>query len=724
MRSCVAMCHLLLALQGLAAQPAVVKGPVRFDFEGGEPQGWRKVSGDYPHIAITSTRGSKKKQPFSQHGEYFIGTGERPNNGFSDRTVCEIHSPVFAITQNWIALLVGGGNHPNETYVALCRASDGQELLKETGRNRESMTPRRWDVSKLKGTEVFVKVVDKHQGGWGHVNVDDVRELTPEEEVAALLEQQGASRKQYASFEEWQAALLERGGPTVYAGGLHRAAAMPLLRPQLGSVKLGCDGALTDWHIPAQSGKTISVPPAFFAVWAKREGKDTVAKVLQMKPPHGLPGVRNALLTGTFPIARMHYEDGVLPVRVSLEAYAPFDPLGRPDLHLPALIFRITAANEQISRVRVSAAASLQSPFGPDTASRAEHQAGFAAVVLSAPKSSVTLCLASSDAHTSVKSAWSDPKQFWNDFAHDGALVDVAGTSGKSVSPTASIASSNWLGSGETRTFWFAITWRDRGAGEARDAFRVAAHVVADRKRIDAQTKLFRDTFYDSTLPRWLLDSLSADLRHFERSQVAKCIGALRSAPGSFPEDGIRTAYDQIFGQPPTRKQTRALPCDKAAQLIFHDQVTKGLALAALRHHAREGVIRNPWEQRDPVHGYSRLLACQGFACGPNAIGFAPKVTPERHRSLFLTDEAWGTFDQRRHGNRQGNLISMKSGRLLLKELKLVLPRAGLKPRLSVRGSHGEAEPRLSVHETHANISFGEAISLSAGQHLGLQFDW
>jgi len=707
--------------QGLAAQQAVVKGPIRFDFEGGDSQGWHKVSGDYPHITITSTRGSKKNQPFNQHGKYFIGTGERPNNGFSDDTVCEIRSPVFTITQNWIVLLVGGGNHPNETYVALCRADDGQELLKETGRNHESMTPRRWDVLKLKGTKAFVKVVDKHRGSWGHVNVDDVRELTPEEEVAALLEQVGATRKRYAPFEEWQAALPERGRPIVYAGGLHRAAAMPLLRPSVGSVKLRCDGALADWQIPASSGKPISVSPAFFAIWAQREGEDAAAKVLQMKPPHDLPGVRNALLTGTFPIARVDYEDGELPVRVSLEAYAPFDLLARPEHHRPALVFRITAANEQVSRVRVAAAASLQSPLGPDTASRVERKAGLAAVLLLKSKSPDALCLATSDARISVRSAWSDPKQFWNDFARDGALVDVASAPDGSSSPTASIASSNWLGSGETRTFWFSVAWR---ASDAQSALRVATHVAANRKQIDAQTRLFRNTFYDSTLPRWLLDSVSADLRFFEPGRLEKHIGVLYCNPNALAKTDLRSVYDRLIAQPPATKKPKVPEYYKAAQLIFHDQVTQGLALAALRHDAYEGVIRNPWEQKAKLPSYALLFACQSFTYGPGFIGFAPKVTPEQHRSFFLTERAWGTLDQRRRGSRQTNLVSVKSGELVLKELKLMLPRADLAPRLSVRGSHGEAEATLAVQGTRAVIAFDKAIALCAGQHLRLQFDW
>ena len=44
------------------------------------------------------------------------------------------------------------------------------------------MTRRYWDVSKHKGEQVYLKIVDSNTGGWGHLNVDDIRELTPAEE--------------------------------------------------------------------------------------------------------------------------------------------------------------------------------------------------------------------------------------------------------------------------------------------------------------------------------------------------------------------------------------------------------------------------------------------------------------------------------------------------------------------------------------------------------------
>jgi hypothetical protein len=59
--------------------------------------------------------------------------------------------------------------------VALVRADTGQELFRETGGDDERMTRRAWDARALVGTRVRLVVVDRSAGGWGHVNVDDVR---------------------------------------------------------------------------------------------------------------------------------------------------------------------------------------------------------------------------------------------------------------------------------------------------------------------------------------------------------------------------------------------------------------------------------------------------------------------------------------------------------------------------------------------------------------------
>jgi hypothetical protein len=86
----------------------------------------------------------------------------------------------FTIEGDTLSLLVGGGDLPDSAFVALYDACSDRLLFSATGQNAESMTRRYWDVSTLKGDSVYIKIVDEATGTWGHINVDDIRELPHE----------------------------------------------------------------------------------------------------------------------------------------------------------------------------------------------------------------------------------------------------------------------------------------------------------------------------------------------------------------------------------------------------------------------------------------------------------------------------------------------------------------------------------------------------------------
>src|SRR5690606_9981616 len=76
-----------------------------------------------------------------------------------------------------ITFLIGGGFDINMTYIALIRKSDGAELMKATGddNDSEAYVQKQFDASAYIGTECYIKVVDNATGGWGHINLDDIR---------------------------------------------------------------------------------------------------------------------------------------------------------------------------------------------------------------------------------------------------------------------------------------------------------------------------------------------------------------------------------------------------------------------------------------------------------------------------------------------------------------------------------------------------------------------
>jgi hypothetical protein len=70
-------------------------------------------------------------------------------------------------------LLVGGGSG-DRVAVALLDAA-GNRIATARGENREAMREVVWDLADRKGDLLRIEVVDRELGGWGHINVDDIR---------------------------------------------------------------------------------------------------------------------------------------------------------------------------------------------------------------------------------------------------------------------------------------------------------------------------------------------------------------------------------------------------------------------------------------------------------------------------------------------------------------------------------------------------------------------
>ena len=96
----------------------------------------------------------------------------------------ELISSTFQVTGNTMYLKVGGGHHvwrPGATdYTAVLlerEVSPGtwEVLRHDSGHNSEIMREHMWDLSGLEGQTVRLRVADLNAGGWGHINVDDIR---------------------------------------------------------------------------------------------------------------------------------------------------------------------------------------------------------------------------------------------------------------------------------------------------------------------------------------------------------------------------------------------------------------------------------------------------------------------------------------------------------------------------------------------------------------------
>ncbi len=134
-----------------------------------------------------------------------------------------------------------------------------------------------------------------------------------------------------------------------------------------GTVEIRADGKFHEWQIFNNWCAPKGPEVALFAVYARPEGKASVARALQISPPRGLPGVPKNRFTGEFPFATVRPVDPSLPVEVELEAFTPLIPHDAKNSALPAAIFKVRVKNRSLAPCEVSLLSCLQSGCGiPD----------------------------------------------------------------------------------------------------------------------------------------------------------------------------------------------------------------------------------------------------------------------------------------------------------------------------------------------------------------------
>ncbi len=106
----------------------------------------------------------------SRHtGEYWIGgyevAGDKPQGTLT--------SAAFKVTHPFASFRVAGGPH-RETAVELVTA-DGKAFYHASGHETENLEPVVVDLRSVQGQEIRIRLVDRHSGGWGHINFDDFR---------------------------------------------------------------------------------------------------------------------------------------------------------------------------------------------------------------------------------------------------------------------------------------------------------------------------------------------------------------------------------------------------------------------------------------------------------------------------------------------------------------------------------------------------------------------
>jgi non-lysosomal glucosylceramidase len=362
------------------------------------------------------------------------------------------------------------------------------------------------------------------------------------------------------------------GPPRVYEGEFLNEVAFPLGGIGTGTVSLGGRGNLRDWEIFNRPGKGVNLPFTFFALYFEQGGVKKV-RVLEgpLQPPYttgfgfrresvpGLPRMEKARFKGTYPFAQVELSDSQIPLEITLEAFNPMVPLEPEDSGIPAAVLRFKVKNTGAAPARVTIAGSIANPVGFD----GDGQIGglghdkFGQNVNEIKKTATLAGLAMSSRKTMPESPsfgtmalttpwkdvtylthwvrgdwWDDLQIFWDDFTDDGRLKDLAEVSPSPDKQTdvGTLGLVATIGPGEEVTLPFILSWHfpnvlnyfdivpeQRGkifknhyAERFKDSWEAAEYLQANLARLEKDSRAFRDAFFASTLPPYVLDAVSS----------------------------------------------------------------------------------------------------------------------------------------------------------------------------------------------------------------------
>jgi non-lysosomal glucosylceramidase len=101
----------------------------------------------------------------------FLGQGLVNSFVGGDDSTGRLTSKPFTIERHFIRFLVGGGRSARTQIRLLV---EGKVVHATAGKDNERLEPALWDVSAFEGQTARIEIVDERQGGWGHINVDQI----------------------------------------------------------------------------------------------------------------------------------------------------------------------------------------------------------------------------------------------------------------------------------------------------------------------------------------------------------------------------------------------------------------------------------------------------------------------------------------------------------------------------------------------------------------------
>jgi putative membrane-bound dehydrogenase-like protein len=145
---------------------------LNLDFETGNLADWTPEGDAFKDQPVEGdlVRARRGDMASDHTGKFWIGGYERAG----DAPKGTLTSAPFKVTAPWGAFRFAGGHWP-EVRVELVDDATKEVFFKTSGIDVENLRPVVVDLSAKKGRDIFIRLVDDHSGGWGHLNFDDFR---------------------------------------------------------------------------------------------------------------------------------------------------------------------------------------------------------------------------------------------------------------------------------------------------------------------------------------------------------------------------------------------------------------------------------------------------------------------------------------------------------------------------------------------------------------------
>ncbi len=355
-------------------------------------------------------------------------------------------------------------------------------------------------------------------------------------------------------LDRWRRSLTAAGAPRIYLSDIHKDARMHLGGIGTGNFEIGADGQLTTWQL--FNTLCDGYVPFYFAIKAGQ-----IARLLQTAGGPEWPRVTQIEMTGEYPVATLRFRGEDLPVQIELTAFSPMEPLDVDLSSMPLAIFRFRLTNLTSEPQSVSLATMMTNPVGYDAKTdidgvrhpnfggninevfRMGQTAGLFMRAEAGGQSVKspgfgTLALATTGPDVTALGQFEDWSEAWQEFSKKGCFSAIESAVVTQSMPTpegrtinGAIASAVSIPAGGMVEVPFFFAWhypnsyyKETGAwigchyaAQWTDARAVIAAAAGDRAEVVERTERYQQTFYDSTLPDWILDCVSANsgiLRH------------------------------------------------------------------------------------------------------------------------------------------------------------------------------------------------------------------